>query len=313
MYFIIPRFLMPSKGPLTVVREVDDKYKLISPLLLCTSNEETPARELSGLHAKLLSFVTARTTSTNVQDISIYFRDLNSGNWTGVNETEKFAPASMLKVPTILALLKKARGNPDFLNTVVRYDGKIDETTAQNFKPKNKIRSGGTYTINELIRFTIVESDNNARALLHKYINPPEIKKVYNDLGIFIPGSQVSEDFMSAKTYSYFLRLLYNASYIGRVSSENALEMLTETSFDEGLRAGVPAYIPVAHKFGEREAVSADNKTVEREFHDCGIIYAPEKPYLLCVMTRGSSFKSLSTVVAEASTLVYKEFGNARQ
>jgi beta-lactamase class A len=68
------------------------------------------------------------------------------------------------------------------------------------------------------------------------------------------------------------------------------------------LVAGVPGNIEVAHKFGERTFQGAVN---ERQLHDCGIIYAAEKTYMLCVMTRGNDFNALSNVIKEISAEVY--------
>jgi hypothetical protein len=44
------------------------------------------------------------------------------------------------------------------------------------------------------------------------------------------------------------------------------------------------------------------------EMHDCGIVYYPYRPYLLCVMTKGSGeIKSLETVIQDVSKMVYEE------
>ncbi len=59
----------------------------------------------------------------------------------------------------------------------------------------------------------------------------------------------------------------------------------------------------VAHKFGERSFL--DKKT--KQLHDCGIVYHPAKPYVLCVMTRGDDFDKLSAVLRSVSALVYQE------
>jgi hypothetical protein len=50
---------------------------------------------------------------------------------------------------------------------------------------------------------------------------------------------------------------------------------------------------------------SESTLTGERQLHDCGIVYAPGKPYLICIMTRGSDFKRLSPVIAQISKQVY--------
>jgi len=86
--------------------------------------------------------------------------------------------------------------------------------------------------------------------------------------------------------------------------SEKALEILSEGGYMNGLRKGVPSEVLVAHKFGER---TIDGSIDNIQLHDCGIVYYPTKPYLLCIMTRGDSFINQEKVIAELSSFVYKE------
>ena len=44
-----------------------------------------------------------------------------------------------------------------------------------------------------------------------------------------------------------------------------------------------------------------------KQLHDCGIVYYPKHPYLLCVMTRGDSFEYLDDTIRDISHLVYQE------
>jgi hypothetical protein len=104
-------------------------------------------------------------------------------------------------------------------------------------------------------------------------------------------------------TYASFFRVLYNASYLGKQLSEWALATLAQSEFREGIVAGVPPAVPVAHKFGEHKDVA----TGEVQLHDCGIVYVPEHPYLLCVMTRGASFEHLDDAIASTSRLIFAQ------
>jgi beta-lactamase class A len=107
---------------------------------------------------------------------------------------------------------------------------------------------------------------------------------------------------LSARKYSVFFRILFNSSFLSRANSEYALSLLTESTFREGLRAGVPSEIPLAHKFGERK-IGNDLQ----QFHDCGVVYYPRHPYLLCIMTRGNNIPNLKKAIADTSRFVYEE------
>src|SRR5262249_32692831 len=117
------------------------------------------------------------------------------------------------------------------------------------------------------------------------------------------------------KVYALFFRILYNASYLNKEDSEQALKLLSQATFKDGLIAGVDDGITVAHKFGEYAAKDASGNDVPGtdELHDCGIVYAPGHPYLLCVMTRGNQLTSLTTMVAQVSQIVFQAAKNGYQ
>lgn len=78
------------------------------------------------------------------------------------------------------------------------------------------------------------------------------------------------------------------------------LSLLSQSAFPQGLEAGVPQDLPVAHKFGEY-----DDGKGGKQLNDCGIIYKPHKPYLLCVMTEGKDLDALAKVISTISNKVY--------
>jgi len=83
---------------------------------------------------------------------------------------------------------------------------------------------------------------------------------------------------------------------------EKALDLLSQVEFKQGLNKNIPQNIEVAHKFGERQL---QDKSVQ--LHDCGIVYYPNHPYLLCIMTRGTNYNSLSNVIGQISGSIYSD------
>jgi beta-lactamase class A len=164
---------------------------------------------------------------------------------------------------------------------------------------------GEKHTVEDLIVRTIVFSDNIAVTLLVQNSEKfgISLQSVYSDFGI--KYTLDTSDNMNVKDYASFFRILFNASYLNRAMSDSALELLTETKFKSGIAAGVPATIKVANKFGEKP-FDGPNK----QLHDCGIIYYPKHPYLLCVMSRGADFPTLEHNISNISALIYKEVDN---
>lgn len=296
-YFI--RNVSLSNRNVNALRENSKEYKFINPLLLVYSDNETVSPEYKALESKIITYIDSATKTNNASNISFYFRDLNSSLWTGVNENDKYAPGSMLKVAVLLAYLKLSDKTPTALDENYFYEPKIDG--GQYFKPPT-ILSSGYHSVRDLIKNMIIESDNTATiTLINK--NSQAVDQVYLDLKLPIP-TDIS-DFMSAKSYSVLWRVLYNSTYLNRNLSEQSMTLLSLTTFKDGLVAGVPPTVTVAHKFGEHTNVIA-GQDPERELHDCGIVYPQNKgPYFICVMTRGNDFNKLESVISDISKITY--------
>jgi len=275
-------------------------YQFINPLLDFEPLEETKRSDLVGLRRDLEDLIEEARGGGDVLEVSVYFKELISGAWLGVNEKEKFAPASLLKVPLMITFLKIAEDDQDYLNQTIEYQ-RFDEGLSQNILPEKELNEGESYSVGTLIRRMIVYSDNQAMYLLSDHVDESKVEKVFFDLGLKPPDDSNEEDFITTRDYAAIFRILYNASYLSREMSEKALRLLSEVSYDNGLAAGLPEGVKIANKFGER--VHSDGL---EQFHDCGIIYYPDKPYLLCVMTRGTDFGALQQTVQEISRNVYR-------
>jgi hypothetical protein len=80
--------------------------------------------------------------------------------------------------------------------------------------------------------------------------------------------------------------------------SQFALELLSETTFQGGITAGVPEGTRVAHKFGY-------TVMEEGQLHDCGIVYHPKMSYILCVMTSGDDQQKKNEAIIALSRMVH--------
>ena len=283
-----------------ILRENSSKYKFINPIYIAGDRLDISSSEYTPLQNELNIFIGDAERSGDVKDVSVYFRDLYSGRWTGVNENDKYAPGSMLKVAVLLGYLKLAEDKPTLLDEKYQYDPVVD--SGQFFTP-SKMLSQGSERVGDLLKNMIINSDNSATLLLIDK-NQDAVNRVYEDLRLPLPDGAI--DFMSAKSYSVLWRVLYNGTYLSKNLSEQAMTLLSLTSFKDGLVAGLPQAVRIAHKFGEHTDDKPGQDAVH-ELHDCGIIYPQDKnPYFLCVMSRGSNFESLKTVIQGVSKLVYE-------
>ncbi len=277
-------------------------YNFINPLLDCDPDAATARKELTPFDRELRMLIEDKKKMNWITHVAVYFRDLNTGVSISIDGREKFSPASLVKVPLMIAYLKWAESNPGLLSRKMTFD-MPDSTEIQTFKPAQRLVQGKSYTVDELLYRAIVYSDNSAYFLLYSAIDTNILHRVYTDLGLEVPRVRNPDDYMSVVEYVSFFRMLYNASYLSKDMSEKALQYLSEVDFKQGLIGGVPPGTVVAHKFGEKVFGSGEIK----QLHDCGIVYYPNHPYLLCVMSRGESFEYLDDTIRAISSLVYEE------
>jgi len=295
----------------TELREAGFRY--VSPLLECESSRDADENiELKPLEQRIREAIDEQKKRGWLNSESVYFRRLSSGKWLSVNPAVFYYPASLMKVPVLITVLKQAEADPHLLGVKIRFSGKTELSgMSPYFTPSKKLEAGRSYTIDELLHRMIVYSDNDALALLVEHVGKPLVSRTFEELGLLDPfAERYGENGynLTVDQYVIFLRVLYNASYLSKEMSERALDLLTKIEFRQGLVEGVPSEIPVAHKFGER---IWENISPGKELHDCGIIYYPGRPYLLCIMTRGDSFEYLDDSIKETSRVVYEELDRA--
>ena len=252
---------------------------------------------------KVQALVDRQIKMGQVQEIAVYFRDLHDGPWFGINEDKEFDPASMMKVPVMIAWLKRAETNPLILNEQLTYNFPEDMRKMQITKPARSVEPGRSYVVEDLLRMMMNYSDNNATRLLYDQLKPEEISDVIDGMDVDNrPHNDVNS--ISVHGYSGLFRILYNASYLNRNMSEKALQLLSLQDYPQGMVAGVPKGTVVAAKFGEKVR---DGNEKYHQLHEFGIVYHPKHAYILGIMTRGNDFEALSDVIRQLSKLVYTE------
>lgn len=287
-------------------------YEYINPLILTDNRASDRSPEMALLQMQLQQYVDKKKADRSVERMSIIVRDLNSGHWTGVNEDDTYAPASLLKVPVLMAYLYEGQEKPEMLNANYVNDAKDDPDSIEFYKPSVSLTVGQSYPVVDLMADMIIYSSNAALQTLITHMDNKSLDELYALLGFDSQNQDETSDYLSPRQYSLLFRILYNGTYIGPDFSEKVLELLAHVEFKDGLVKGLPDGTVAAHKFGERGVAEGDDPltTNKRELHDCGIVYAPGHPYLFCAMTQGTSFPDLADAIAGASTIAYNASKN---
>ncbi len=284
-------------------------YEFINPLLECESVNAATV-ELIPFQDKILQIRNDALKQSEAENVAIYFRDLNNGPWYGVDETRTFTPASLFKLPIAVSIFKAAENGSIDLNTSFTYDHIIDDEAIQNIAPEQNLELGKTYTVEELVERMLIYSDNISLLLLGDNLKGKvDFDKIYKDIGMNFEGQGSSNVQISTKSFATIYRMLFNASYLSKEHSEQVLKILSQSNEEKGLFEGVPDSVEVAAKFGER----AYNQGGSKFLHNCGVVYYPKHPYILCIMTEGADSNKLMEVIKQASNTVYEEVDKQSQ
>ncbi|MEK7572064.1 MAG: serine hydrolase [Patescibacteria group bacterium] len=203
--------------------------------------------------------------------VGVYIEYLNTGANISINQDERFWPASLSKMPTALAVMKKVeKGEWKLSNELVLfYEDRNDAFGTLYQKP-----AGTRFTIEELLKELIVNSDDTAHRILIRNLSAQDFEDMLLALGM---DEMYDKEYnITAKEYSRIFRTLYNSSYLKREYSTMLLTWLSETRFNEFLDNGVPTKVTFAHKIGEHDP--------QVTYLDSGIVYVPDRPYLITVM-----------------------------
>lgn len=200
-------------------------------------------------------------------NVSIYFKNLNTDEEYILNEDTYYVAASTTKVPLAMMILDKVNSGMLSLDDTISYIEADYEEGTGSLAYSDPIPD---ITIDEALYLSIVESDNIAKNMLTRISRSSVTDYTRSITGYSdIPYG----NYITARQFGIILEKLYknpdNNPYY-----EKLLNYMTKTIFHSGLDKYLD-YSKVAHKIG----------TYYRYYHDVGIIYG-EDPYILVVLTK---------------------------
>lgn len=266
--------------------DTPQKYPLLSPTIF---RED---RSNSIINFNPLRQIVKHYVQNKAPNIGVYFEYLPNGVSIGANEQHAYLQASLVKVPMAMAVLKKVETGEASLSDELEI---LDQDLDQKFGDLYTKGVGYKISLREVLFSAIANSDNTAYKMLVR-VTPTGLDEVFDYLDL-PKEREGAEPAVTPKNYSSILKSLFYSSYLSSEYSSLLLEMLTRSLHDNQIRAPIPTDVPVAHKFGVRDQ--------EQIFSDCGIVYIPLRPYLLCVMGQGDKTE-VTEHMQTISEMVYK-------
>jgi beta-lactamase class A len=250
--------------------------------------------------------------------VGVSVRNLATGESLSIRGGETFSSASLIKVAVLVALLDEVEKGTMRLDeplSMLARDRVGGSGVLQHFRP------GLQLTVEDAARLMIIISDNTATNLLLEKLNIRTVWTKMEALGLphtkihsksFNRASSVAMD-SSVKyglgvttpdeTVELFARLHAGTAVSPRLDSL-AIAILRENDDWNKLTRWLPTGARAAHKSGD----------VDQARNDCGILYGPDAPVAICVMTRENHDRSYATdnpanlLIARIGAEVYRHY-----
>ncbi len=178
---------------------------------------------------------------------SIYYKDLNSGNEFGIDEHKLLTAASVNKLPIAAYLYSLAyRGKINLEDTVVVQKDDIQDYGTGSLRYQ---KPGGTYSLKDLAKLAIEQSDNTAAHVLGVRLDEANVQKYINGLGL-VQTNMVNNK-TSAADMGKLLELIYTKKIAGPSLTLELLDFTKDTDFEDRLARDIPKNVVVYHKAGD--------------------------------------------------------------
>jgi beta-lactamase class A len=261
------------------------------------------------------SAISARIAKSGA-DVAVYFRTLDGRAQWSARADDLFHAASTMKIPVMIELFHQVQegkvkltdtllvknefhsivdGSPYVLNA-------SDDSEGELYKAEGQKR-----TLRELCEVMIKVSSNLAANLLIEKLGVENIRAEVLSLGA--DGMNVKRgvedgkafekglnNTTTARSLGILLQAIAEGKAVDAASSNEMVAILEWQKFNEGIPAGLPKGIPVAHKTGE----------ITKIHHDAAIVFA-KRPFILVILVRGLAEKMDSAaLMAEVSKSLYE-------
>jgi beta-lactamase class A len=249
--------------------------------------------------------------------VAVAFHDLATHEELLVNPDAQIHPASTIKVPIMMEVFRQAEEKTLSLDeqiaVKIEFASIVDGSQFTLRKEDDSElslyhRLGERLTIRELVRLMITASSNVATNLLVERVTAARATEFMRTLGAgdvrVLRGVEDDKAFArglnnatTARGLLLILRRLAERTVVSASASEQMLAILRGQKFNEGIPAGLPADIPVAHKTG----------SFSKFYHDVAIVEPPARsPFVLVVLTRGIELEVRAhRLVADITRTVY--------
>ena len=232
---------------------------------------------------------------------SVYVWDYESGKYAAINADEVYPTASIIKLPVLIELFKSIEVGQ------ISLKDKISMTEYYKSEGSGQLQFRGierSYSVDDLARVMITESDNSATNMLLSAIGGMNNmngalrrwgmqKTRINDWLPDLAGTNVS----TAHELATMLYNLDNPAFLTLNSREKIVDYMSHVHNNRLIQAGLPQNVPFIHKTGD----------IGKMLGDAGIVYTPNGKKYIVVMLVNRPYNSPQgkDFIVNASLLIY--------
>jgi beta-lactamase class A len=258
---------------------------------------------------------------SGVARVGLATYDLATNKEVLISADEPFHPASTFKVCVMMEVFRQARAGMFSLDDSIPVknefasiaDGSRFSLASEDDSETDLYDHIGTRLgIRDLLERMVTRSSNLATNILIELVTAARVTEFMQALGA--PGLAVRRgpednaafrlglnNSATARGLTHVLIRLAKQDVVSAQDSDEMIEILSRQYFNEGIPAGLPAGVRVAHKTGWNENM----------YHDTAIVFPPDHQlFVLSVLTTGlEETKAAPELVASAARLVYEARG----
>ncbi len=216
--------------------------------------------------------------------VSFYIISLKDGMTIGYNVDKQFETASSIKAPYALYLYKEIANGTIDKNKTITYTNSDYKTGTGIIKNSDE---GTDYTVEDLIKYSLQESDNIAHNMLHKEFGVSGYNEMLRNLGtkyLYLAPNNIWS-FTSARSSALIWQEIYKFSYESQ-EGINFMNILANGKYNY-FKEIIPNK-PSASKTG----------FASKDVIETGIVFDKKNPYIaIAVANKGGSIGAYTEVL----------------